>query len=374
MFKSQAHSFTQQARLAISLSWVAGYTNALTLLTCGQVTSHLTGSISQIGVEVAELQWSKAGYLVCLVLMFLLGAFTAGALTEFGRLRRYQSIYVLPMVTEAALLGLFALLVDWQASGALGTGSARVWLTFLPSFAMGLQNATITRISGGIVRTTHVTGVVTDLGLELSKIVFRLVGRKRQIDARRSHQENWRALLLFSIPGSFALGAGLGTMSFDLFEAWSMVPAVAFLAFLMLQDLLIPIAPVEMRTGSHDGAPIIALYHAEPPAKGGRSRLPDLTSWAAGLDDHVRVVVLDLTNLQTMGERSALEIRALMLHLRQEGRALVLGGLGKEQIGALQHAHVLLDFDADDLCSDLKSAIARAEQVAEELSIGVPTS
>lgn len=370
MFKSQAHSFTQQARLAISLSWVAGYTNALTILTCGQVTSHLTGSISQLGVEVAELQWSKAGYLLSLILMFLLGAFTAGAMTEFGRLRRYQSIYVLPMVTEAALLGLFALLVDWQATGAIGPGSAHVWLTFLPSFAMGLQNATITRISGGVIRTTHVTGVVTDLGLELSRIVFRLLGLRRQVEAHRRHQENWRALLLLSIPGSFALGAGLGTFCFELFEAYSMLPAVAFLAFLVLQDLLVPIAAVDLRTGSHDGPPIIALFHAEPPASGGRFRMPDLTSWAANIDDHVRVVVLDLTNLKQMGERSALEIRALMQHLRQEGRALVLGGLGKEQIAALHHAHVLLDFDADDLCSDLTSAAARAERIAETMALG----
>lgn len=367
MFKSQAHSFTQQARLAISLSWVAGYTNALTLLTCGQVTSHLSGSVSQLGVDVAEMQWSKAGYLLCLTLMFLLGAFTAGALTELGRMRRFQSVYVLPMVAEAALLGLFALLVDWQANGALAAGNARVWLTFLPSFAMGLQNATITRISGGVVRTTHVTGVVTDLGLELSKIVFRLLGWKRKLDERRAIQERWRALLLLSIPGSFALGAGLGTLSFDLFEAYSMVPAVVFLAMLVIQDVLVPIAAVELRTGTHDGRAIIALYHAEPPANGKRHRMPDLSTWAANLDEHVRVIVLDLTNLADMGDRSALEVRALMLHLRQEGRVLVLAGLGKAQIATMHHAGVLLDFDADDLCTDLKSAALRAEKLAAEL-------
>jgi uncharacterized membrane protein YoaK (UPF0700 family) len=366
MFKSQAHSFTQQARLAISLSWVAGYTNALTLLVCGQVTSHLTGSVSQIGVETAELQWSAAGYHLSLVLVFLAGAFTSGALTEFGRMRRFQSIYVLPMATEALLLGLFALLIDWQANGGLADGN-RVWLTFLPSFAMGMQNATITRISGGVVRTTHVTGVVTDLGLELSKIAFRLVGWKRRLDAPRAAQERWRTLLLLSIPGSFALGAGLGTICFDFAEAWSMVPAVAFLVFMVGQDYLVPIAAVELRSGEHDGAPIIALYHAEPPADGGRFRMPDLTTWASHIDEHVRVVVLDLSNLAAMGERSALEIRALLLHLRQEGKALVLGGCGKDQIAVLQNAGVLLDFDADDLCSDLHQAAARAEQLAAEL-------
>lgn len=367
MFRAQAHSFTQQARLAISLSWIAGYTNALTVLACGQVTSHLTGTISQLGVEVAQVHWSQAGYLTSLVALFLAGAFASGALTEFGRVRRFQSIYVLPMAVEALLLALFALLVDWQATGALSERRAHLWLTFLPAFAMGLQNATITRISGGVVRTTHVTGIVTDLGLELSRIVFRGFGWSRALDAKRAVQSHWRALLLLSIPGSFALGAGLGTAAFDYFQAWSMIPPVGFLGFLTLQDILVPIAAVELRSGVHDGAPIVAIYHAERPEGGGRFRMPDLTAWAVGIDDHVKVVVLDLAGIQDLGERSAHELRALMLHLREEGRVLVLAGVGKEHLAVMHHAGVLLDFDTDDLCGDLRSAAARAEVVAEEV-------
>ena len=368
MFQAQAHSFQQQARLAISLSWIAGYTNALTLLTCGQVTSHLSGTVSQIGVEVAELRWTSTSYLLGLLGMFLLGAFASGAMTEFGRMRRMQSIYVLPMVVEAVLLGGFALLIDWQATANLQTENARVWLTFLPSFAMGLQNATITRISGGVVRTTHVTGVVTDLGLELSKMAFGRLGRRRAKGSARAMQEHWRALMLASILASFALGAGLGTLAFDLFEAYSMVPAVLFLAFLTLQDLLVPIAAVELRAGRHDGAPIVAIYHAEPPTDGRRFRLPDLANWASTLDEHVRVLVLDLDNLGAMGDRSALELRALMLHLREEGRFLVLAGVGERQLASLHHAGVLLDFDADDLCSDLPAAALRGERLAATIS------
>ena len=370
MFRGHAHSFTQQARLAISLSWIAGYTNALTVLTVGQVTSHMTGTVGLIGVEAVAGHWQQVGYLIGLLTMFLLGAFASGLLTELGRVRRYQSIYVLPIVLEAVLLGVFALLVDWQAIGQLTPTSAHVWLTFLPAFAMGLQNATITRISGGVVRTTHVTGVVTDLGLDLARLVSGGLVGGRALSPAQAAQARWRTLLLASIPASFALGAGLGAIAFAWAEAWSMVPACAFLVFLMAQDLLVPIAAVELRTGDHDGAPIIALFHAEPPADADRFRLPDLTSWAARIDPHVRIVVLDLTSLQRMGERSALELRALMLHLREEGRELVLAGVGTEQLATLQHAGVLLDFDADDLCGDLGSAARRAEVLAEELAQG----
>lgn len=364
MFRGPAHSFTQQARLAVSLSWVAGYTNAITVLACGQVTSHMTGSVAGAAVEAVEGRWSTAGYLAALVAMFACGAFAAGVLTELGRLRRFQSIYVLPMLVEALLLAAFALLIDWHALGQLTAGDARLWLTFLPAFAMGLQNATITRISGGVVRTTHVTGVITDLGLDLARLVFGAAGHGPRLDTARAAQARWRLLLLLSIPVSFALGAALGTGAFEFAQAWSMVPACAFLGFLVLMDVLAPIGAVELRDGPRDGAPIIAWFHAEPPANGGRYRLPDLVAWAASVDPHVRVVVLDVSNLQGMGERSALELRALMVHLREAGRTLVLAGVGAGQLGTMQHAGVLHDFEADDVCGDLRTAAARAEALA----------
>jgi uncharacterized membrane protein YoaK (UPF0700 family) len=364
MFRGQAHSFTQQARLAISLSWIAGYTNALTVLACGQVTSHMSGNVSQVGVAAASGQWPQVGYLAALVGWFLLGAFAAGVFTELGRARRFQSIYVLPMAVEAVLLAAFAVLVDWQAVGELSASDAHAWLTFLPAFAMGLQNATITRISGGIVRTTHVTGVLTDLGLDLARMTFGVLGHGRRLTPARAAQARWRALLLASIPASFALGAGLGALAFAFAQAWSMVPACALLAFLVLRDGLVPIAGVTLRSAPREPGDPVALFHADPPQGGERFRLPDLTAWAAGVAGEVRVVVLEIGALQAMGERSALELRALLLHLRDEGRFLVLAGVGPEQFATMQHAGVLLDFDADDLSSDLDGARQRAAAIA----------
>lgn len=367
MLRSQAHSFRQQARLAVTLSWVAGYTNALTVLECHQVTSHVTGTVSQIGVEVAEGHWPRAAWFTGLVLMFLGGAFASGLLTELGRVRRLASIYVLPMTVEALVLAAFAVVAELQAERPQAVVNAELWLTLLPTFAMGVQNATITRISGGVVRTSHVSGVVTDLGLQFARLVFLAAGRRRRIDLRRTRQERHRALLLTSILGSFVLGCGLGTLCFDFLEPVAMVPAVVFLFLLVTVDVLRPIAPVELRLGNYRGAPIIALYHAEPRANGNRPRLPDLTTWATHLDDHVRVVVLDLTAMPVLRESAALEIRGLAVHLRAEGRTLVLAGIGQRQAASLRQAGVLLDFDDDDLCADLAAATDRAEDIAEEL-------
>ena len=48
-------------------------------------------------------------------------------------------------------------------------------------YIMGLQNAVITKISNAEIRTTHITGLVTDLGIEIGKMLYlnRLPGEKK---------------------------------------------------------------------------------------------------------------------------------------------------------------------------------------------------
>lgn len=365
MFHAQAYSFHQQARLAISLTWIAGYTNALTILTCTQVTSHLTGIVSELGVQVAETQWSAAGYLGGLLGMFLAGAVLSGLLVEYGRARHFHSIYVLPMACEAALLATFALLVDWRATQQLADADARIWLTFVPSFAMGLQNATITRISGGVVRTTHVTGVVTDLGLELSKHVFRILGIGKRAALVHAEQEGLRALLLASILASFALGAGLGTVAYDHFVAWSMLPAVAFLVGLTVYDLTRPVRPVTLRALRDTLPPGVLAFAAEPPASGQRYRLPDLAAWGDTLAADGRIVLIDISRLPRMGERSAQELLSLMLRLRPSGRQLVLAGVEKQQLTILDQVGALTEMDTNNICHDVASAVRRCRHLLE---------
>src|SRR3954468_19634408 len=164
MFVSQAHSFKQQARLAITLAWVAGYTNIVAVLTCGTVISHASGTTSNLGHHIGTGEWHVAGYAFFLITTFFLGAAVSGFFTELGRRRGWESIYVLPMVAETVLLAIFAVGIEFN--GGAQSGVTFLWMTAAASLAMGLQNATITRISNGVVRTTHVTGVLTDLGLE----------------------------------------------------------------------------------------------------------------------------------------------------------------------------------------------------------------
>ncbi|MBX3385616.1 MAG: DUF1275 family protein [Phycisphaeraceae bacterium] len=394
MFVVQAHSFVQQARLAITLAWVAGYTNILAFLTCGHAVSHVSGTSSELG----RLAVTPGGFAVAVFSLFLLTAFVTGAAisgfaTEYGRRCAWESIYVIPMAIEAVLLAAFAAGVELHAQGTIETGLPLYLMAGLASLAMGVQNATITRISSGVVRTTHVTGVLTDLGLEAAQMVYWLRDRRRNIppgDARgllrsvRTHPTARRLALLASIIGSFVLGSALGTLAYIHAPPWSMFPPVIFLIWIIYQDLAHPIAEIEPSTLEQFGGgdrpdaegqsaePLfdrrLAVYHVRRPEsrKGRTHRMPNLLAWADRLPEHVRVVILDLAEVDRIDANSAIELCELVDRSRRQGRDLVIAGITPEQFEQLRSTATGSNSSAlspMNACSDLELAIARGLNV-----------
>jgi uncharacterized membrane protein YoaK (UPF0700 family)/anti-anti-sigma regulatory factor len=395
MFVVQAHSFRQQSRLAITLAWVAGYTNIVAILTCGHVTSHVSGTTSDLGRWVAEglrggtEVWPLAGFALFLLTMFMAGAMLSGLATETGRQRGWDSIYVLPMAIEAVLLAAFAVGVELHEKTGPETGRMLYFMTGAASMAMGVQNATITRISAGGVRTTHVTGVLTDLGLEVAHLLASLgqrltkarsttaVGASVHHQADRLHElQNFvsaerasatRLVLLASIVASFALGAGLGTLMFDWSHQVAMVPPVLFLAWIIGQDLVRPIAEIQPSTlvdvslGLDDRLVVYHVRRERAPRGGTKAihRMPNLLAWSERLPTRAKVIVLDLEGVAHIDANSALELRALLAAMRQSGRRLLLAGLSTQQVMQLRQSGVGELLDPATACPDLELAIAR---------------
>lgn len=371
VFIAQAHSFSQQARLAITLAWVAGYTNILAILMCGHVISHVSGTTSELGERVVQGEPGPAAFMLFLLAAFLAGAATSGFTVEVGKRRGWESIYVLPMAVEAILLAGFALGVASHAGGEIETGWRRYAMTGLASAAMGLQNATITRISSGVVRTTHVTGVLTDLGTELAQFMMYLVDRRRRwreagelIFRMHKHTMGRRLMLLASILGSFALGAGLGTLAYDHVPALSMSPPVLFLIWIVVQDLRAPIAEIEPSeiVGASGLAlpPEMAVFHMKRDSgkKGHVQRLPDLMAWMERLPATARVVVLDLDQVTQMDPDSAMELRTVLRRMAEQDRHLILAGITPAQFQEISKAGGN-GLDPMAACPDVELAIAR---------------
>ena len=156
-------------QLGLVLAFVAGAINAGGFLAVQQYTSHMTGIVSAMADHLALGEFQA--YLTGLgaLLSFMSGAACSAILVNFGRQRRLHSEFALPLVLEAMLLLCF---------GFLGEQLSRIPGLFVPmtvmllSFIMGLQNALVTKISRAEIRTTHVTGLVTDIGIELGKAIY----------------------------------------------------------------------------------------------------------------------------------------------------------------------------------------------------------
>ena len=225
-----AHIRTPQAdrRLARYLVFVAGAANAGRFIAVGRYTSHMTGIVSAMA---DDLVLGTAGVLalgLAAVLAFLSGAASTALLVNFGRRRNLRSQYALPLFLEGVLLLVFAFHADHSVDHA-GT---LIWTAIL-SYVMGLQNAMVTKISRAVVRTTHVTGMVTDIGIELGKLLY-INDRNRDQEPVRADRDKLR--LLGSLVALFFAGGVCGAFAF---ERYGYISALA-LALMLFVLAIVP--------------------------------------------------------------------------------------------------------------------------------------
>ena len=230
---------TPQSNLSLGavLAFVAGATNAGGFLAVGQYTSHMTGVVSAMADNIVLGQASLVLAGLAGLLSFIVGAMTTAILVNWGLRRRLRSAYALPLLLEAALLLLFGLL---GASLGLHTALLVPVTVLLLCFMMGLQNAVISKISHAEIRTTHVTGLVTDLGIELGKLVYfnRLAG-VGPVRASRVRMRNQGLLI-----GLFVVGGVAGALGFQLAGYITTVPLAVLLLTLALRPLLLDLGAV----------------------------------------------------------------------------------------------------------------------------------
>lgn len=189
---------------AFTLALLAGLVNAVGLLGFQhQAVSHVSGIATSLGVEMARLQ-PGAIDLALILLSFLAGSAISGFFLK-GQSLKLGRHYELLLAIEGVLL--LAAIVLLERQTAIGH--------YLASMACGLQNALATTYSGAVIRTTHVTGVLTDIGIMLGSLV-----RGAEFDRRKF------ILLLLLITG-FICGGTAGTI---LYVGWGfkalVVPAL----------------------------------------------------------------------------------------------------------------------------------------------------
>lgn len=168
MFRHQGKSRTLNHNLQIAslLSFVAGIVNVSGFLAVQKLTTNVTGHFAYFLDEIFKLNFSNGFVYFLYIFFFFLGSFTSGFLVELISRKTERNIYVFPTSIEILLLFLIGL---WGKN--LITQNPNI-IAYSLLFAMGLQNSLVTKISNATVRTTHLTGLFTDLGIELSQLFF----------------------------------------------------------------------------------------------------------------------------------------------------------------------------------------------------------
>ncbi|MDO9235079.1 MAG: YoaK family protein [Aquabacterium sp.] len=212
--------------LGVSLAFVAGATNAGGFLAVREYTSHMTGVLSSMADDLAlgrfDLVWDWLSSLVA----FLLGAVTSTVLVNWGRRRGSHHVFALPLLIEAGLLLAFGVL------GAMHhlIGTSMGITVGLLCFVMGLQNAMITKISNAEIRTTHITGLVTDIGIELGKLLY---WNQSDHPSQPRVQANLARLSThLQLVVAFFIGGVIGALGFKHVGYVSTVPLAIVLALL----------------------------------------------------------------------------------------------------------------------------------------------
>lgn len=197
----EKRSFVHNLRLAILLCLNAGFINAAGFIAFAVLTTNVTGHAALLAVDLAKLDLRAARMVTLWLLLFLCGAFASSwYIARIGRNK--------PFAYTAPILLIIAIILFIALFGPAYNGSLMETEYFAGSllFAMGMQNALVSVVSGSVVRTTHLTGMFTDLGIDLSAAALS--------PAKLGGLVKRRIMLRLVIIGSFLTGGMIGGITF----------------------------------------------------------------------------------------------------------------------------------------------------------------
>lgn len=161
----KTRTLSHNLKIASLLSFVAGIVNVAGFLAVQQLTTNVTGHFAFFVDEVFKLDFRKGFVYFLYIFFFFLGSFSSNFLAESIK-KNDHYVYAIPISIECLILLIIGFL------GHIITLQSPNIIAFSLLFAMGMQNSLVTKISNATVRTTHLTGLFTDLGIELSQLFF----------------------------------------------------------------------------------------------------------------------------------------------------------------------------------------------------------
>lgn len=210
--------------LGYVMAFLAGAINAGGFFAVSRYTSHVTGALSTAADVAYQGDWYAALSAMLGVFAFILGATHAGWTLLWAKRQRFHSGYGLSMWLEAFYLLLFAL------SGLFlpaHTASTQTILLLLLCFIMGMHNSVMTALSGSVIRSTHMTGTATDLGMELAKVLYYQRKSNPRLPDVRVNRPKFK--LLCGLFAAFFTGGVTGAWGFHVMGYYFTLPVAIVL-------------------------------------------------------------------------------------------------------------------------------------------------
>ena len=223
--KGKNRTYKHNLLLAALLSSNAGLVNITGVLSISVLTTNVTGHFAFFSEQLSLHHYDLAINFLVFIFSFLLGSFFSSILTEYFESKEKKTSHGLSMSIEIVLL--FS--VGYYLKFYNNYFSPEVIASAL-LFAMGMQNSLVTQISSSTVRTTHLTGLFTDLGIELSQLFFH-----NKIEEKKLL---WKSInLRLAIITFFFLGGILGGFLYQYIQEGTLIVASIILLFALLFDV-----------------------------------------------------------------------------------------------------------------------------------------
>lgn len=223
----RGRTYRHNIKLAGLLSFIAGIVNICGVLSVHTLTTNVTGHFAFFAEQLQQREYGPALNFLLYILAFFLGSFLSSLAMEASLRNGYRTVHVVPMLLEiAVLLGL-----GFGADYMLLAGVSGIDIALLLLFAMGLQNALVTRVSKSVVRTTHLTGLFTDLGIELSQLLFY---KRKEQQEKLTRSVHLKLVIIFS----FFAGCIVGGYLYKTLTLHTLAVAAGLLAVAHAYDTL----------------------------------------------------------------------------------------------------------------------------------------
>lgn len=220
--KSSVTTVQSARRRWVLLAFMSGTINAGGFLACGRYVTHVTGFATQFGIDMANREVDLALGMLLVPLFFLFGSFISGYLIDVQLEQKKEPRFDLVMLLMTVSLLICTICGNFGFFGEFRNSTyvkSDLVLLILLCFASGLQNALISTSSGAVIRTTHLTGLTTDLAIGIAK----------NMGAKKLHQTRDELVnnqIRIGIIVAFIIGSTVGSVIFMRFEYWGfLLPA-----------------------------------------------------------------------------------------------------------------------------------------------------